>query len=450
MSLKPPRQPKLRSSCNGCGSAKVKCDRDQPMCGRCATLGITCVYGVSRKMGKPARERLKVSDVPRVSGTPEKQPAFPKDHKCDDDNRDYCLGRSGRRTDPSSRSGSSSSSSDSQSTWRLVRDDIFCNIGAGTNLLGALPPLMNLSGMEFGDWAPTDELLSTATDHELFATFDWPPFENPANYSIHEDASQQPQDTGVSSLQWHQDNTQAQCDRKCLRESYDILCNLSLMNPGKFQSTMASETTTTGAPADHFPLDNILQLNRECSERLCRLLNCSCAGYPHLALLHASIISRILIWYHQGLSYSSSSSHTSSPSLIATALNTAVSPTNLLHKAPGMSPPSPWSTSTVVSNTSTGGSSTPTKMQGSTQVAMGSFITDDERVQASLRIQLLLSELTRLAVLIKDFASRGSKAIDVSASGTINPLYHSLGSWLLSEHASIMEIMRSRLMDFSI
>lgn len=52
-----PRQPKLRASCDRCGASKLKCDRGQPECERCISHGIPCVYGVSRKMGKPRRYR---------------------------------------------------------------------------------------------------------------------------------------------------------------------------------------------------------------------------------------------------------------------------------------------------------------------------------------------------------------------------------------------------------
>lgn len=48
---------KLRSSCDSCGTAKVKCDREQPGCGRCINLGLACVYGPSRQIGKPPRKR---------------------------------------------------------------------------------------------------------------------------------------------------------------------------------------------------------------------------------------------------------------------------------------------------------------------------------------------------------------------------------------------------------
>jgi hypothetical protein len=48
---------KLRASCEGCGTAKVRCDRGQPKCSRCVALGLSCIYGISRKFGKPPRKR---------------------------------------------------------------------------------------------------------------------------------------------------------------------------------------------------------------------------------------------------------------------------------------------------------------------------------------------------------------------------------------------------------
>ena len=64
-----PRQPKLRSSCDGCGSAKLKCDRGQPECGRCLSHSLECVYGVSQKMGKPPRDRVRIPEAPSESRT---------------------------------------------------------------------------------------------------------------------------------------------------------------------------------------------------------------------------------------------------------------------------------------------------------------------------------------------------------------------------------------------
>lgn len=82
MSCKPltqkPRQPKLRSSCDGCGAAKLKCDRGQPECGRCVSFGMPCVYGESRKFGRPPRQpvpkRTTGISTPSSSGRSSEQP----------------------------------------------------------------------------------------------------------------------------------------------------------------------------------------------------------------------------------------------------------------------------------------------------------------------------------------------------------------------------------------
>lgn len=49
-----PRQEKLRSSCDGCSSSKVRCEKQHPSCFRCQELGQVCIYGKSRRRGKPA------------------------------------------------------------------------------------------------------------------------------------------------------------------------------------------------------------------------------------------------------------------------------------------------------------------------------------------------------------------------------------------------------------
>ncbi|KAI0405959.1 hypothetical protein F4802DRAFT_596629 [Xylaria palmicola] len=62
---------RLRSSCDACGQAKTKCDRSRPACSRCLSQGVKCVYGVSRKTGKPPRRRPPVASPsePETAGT---------------------------------------------------------------------------------------------------------------------------------------------------------------------------------------------------------------------------------------------------------------------------------------------------------------------------------------------------------------------------------------------
>lgn len=47
------RQPRLRASCDGCFTAKVKCSKARPICSRCLTCGIECRYSPSSRAGKP-------------------------------------------------------------------------------------------------------------------------------------------------------------------------------------------------------------------------------------------------------------------------------------------------------------------------------------------------------------------------------------------------------------
>lgn len=48
-----PRVPKYRASCDNCHSLKVRCGQEKPNCFRCENNGVPCVYGISRRMGKP-------------------------------------------------------------------------------------------------------------------------------------------------------------------------------------------------------------------------------------------------------------------------------------------------------------------------------------------------------------------------------------------------------------
>ncbi|KAF2268206.1 hypothetical protein CC78DRAFT_16957 [Lojkania enalia] len=51
------RKPKLRTSCDACSTSKVKCSKQHPTCARCTLSGIQCVYGISRRHGKPPRKQ---------------------------------------------------------------------------------------------------------------------------------------------------------------------------------------------------------------------------------------------------------------------------------------------------------------------------------------------------------------------------------------------------------
>ena len=45
-------QTKLRASCDGCYLTKIKCNKARPMCSRCLTYGIDCIYSPSSRSGR--------------------------------------------------------------------------------------------------------------------------------------------------------------------------------------------------------------------------------------------------------------------------------------------------------------------------------------------------------------------------------------------------------------
>lgn len=49
-------QPRVKSSCDACQNAKVRCSKDKPTCTRCNKNAQLCVYSVSRRLGRPRRQ----------------------------------------------------------------------------------------------------------------------------------------------------------------------------------------------------------------------------------------------------------------------------------------------------------------------------------------------------------------------------------------------------------
>ncbi|KAI5927309.1 hypothetical protein F4810DRAFT_356743 [Camillea tinctor] len=449
------RQPKLRSSCDGCGSAKLKCDRGQPECGRCVSLGITCVYGVSRKMGKPPRERLQMSGTPAQSRASREHAGAGKENRSGGKSHSRCT--SGSISDTMlSRSRSNSSVNEMPSTWGSV-DDFAGNVVMDTfpnDHLG--PSLPNFTSLDPGDWIMTntigDDLSSTNIDPDPFPALGWPEFGSSPD-STGQTSGSHPliDDRGYldSAFMMHDDGKAHDCPR----EAYEILGSLSLPNFNKAHSANTSAPNSTTGSANNVPLDFVLHLNREASERLGRLLSCPCACQPHLAFLYATILSRILLWYHQEAGSSKTTSR-SPPS--EASIRPGMSPPSSVFGSVCRSPSSWLSAATSTTNTTASGSSTPSGAvarvpdMAPTQMSMGCFSIDDQQVQTALRIQLLLGEMKRISCLIDAFTSRGSRSMDDSNSGNADALYKSLGTLLGGEHSNIVEMMRTRLKEVSI
>ena len=425
------RQPKLRSSCDRCGAAKLKCDRGQPSCGRCIPLGLKCVYGVSRKMGKPPREKLRISRKPSTLN----EDAGSIDRERSNDS--ICssgTGSVGNGTAHSS--GSFPSFTDLPSTWGSVEsypDGLMTSFdvpdASHGDLLG--PSLPDIMSLDFSG--------------QLLPTQGSPKFDSYSPPAAQTMASQKPIDECMES----KNTLMPLADSKghdCSQEAHDILSSLSFL---KLDKTYSIAQLTQGPPSTtvsnshRVPFDHILRLNRESSDRLGRLLTCYCAKWPHHALLYSSIISLVLARYEEA----AGCTHKASWSPVAAAADTISRHESLSGSQ------SPWST-TAASMIDIGDPSIPTYTGGTalavtpTHMAMGSFNIDDQQVQAALRIQLLLGELRRTGSLIDLF--RSSSGVDQSTFNGVDGLYKSLSSWLNKEHSRIADVMRSRLKEASI
>jgi hypothetical protein len=47
---------KLRTTCNACQQAKIRCSHSHP-CDRCVSHGSECVYSISQPLGRPAKKK---------------------------------------------------------------------------------------------------------------------------------------------------------------------------------------------------------------------------------------------------------------------------------------------------------------------------------------------------------------------------------------------------------
>ncbi|KAL2157558.1 hypothetical protein VTH06DRAFT_5935 [Thermothelomyces fergusii] len=358
-----PRQPKLRASCDQCGASKLKCDRGQPECERCISHGIPCVYGVSRKMGKPRRDRQQAQ--PGAAPTKDRRGRKSTSPGIGDrarSARGVAAGAGARAASDTPCSTSSACSTDTASTtadtahitstshaasWDADVDNMNLDVLADVysqngnhhtrDLLDLRPPQYeqatpglptSFHALGFIDWASiadhcrADGDVPFSESGFFFAepASGTPEFESPSARShplsnaqaMHppatphqpSEASWQPSPpppTATSSSSGSSGSSAATITATpdTSWEAHD--CAPKAYEILKMLSSLgrALQSGSGGGPGPSCGLDHLLRLNRKASEQLERLLACPCAGSPHLSLLYVSIISRILGWYQQ-------------------------------------------------------------------------------------------------------------------------------------------------------
>ena len=438
---------RLRSSCEGCGSAKVKCNRGQPTCSRCATLSLTCVYGISRRFGKPPRKRPSahfhapdsfshrkytarstrscenhmatvlersqgVSNPVQLnfSDTVAANPPLPSGHNAGAsvENRDELTTMGVRKPE--------SANEAAQLNFSDPRTDVFpvpSSMNAMSNIyeqnrpcLPVIPQLSLDEWPQFNIWDTDLEFPSFSRGLGL---------ESQISASVKEPANNL--SASFDSPEFH----------SCPRGSYELFRDL--ICPSPFLHAPEAHSDTVSAR-----LDEVLHFNSEAIDRLSRLLKCPCAKSGHRIMVHASIVSRILIWYQQAAGWNGSSSWESRPS----------SPT--VSSPSDGSSPSSLSSSIAVADTDT--ASLPTLVQSTgfavdqVPVSVGIFNIEDQNVQDAFRTQLVLSELKKAATVIDLFITQDSSKSSASSAASLRS---HLGGWLQSEHFRTVMMLRARI-----
>lgn len=248
----------------------------------------------------------------------------------------------------------------------------------------------------------------------------------------------------------------------CFREAYDIMGSLSFRSlknvHSRTESQRPGQASTTASTANQVPLDHVLRLNREASERLMRLLTCHCTEFPQLIMLYATIISQILTWYQQAAGFADKPPWSPTATTQDAALH-CMSLTNLSPSscARSMRDSSPWSSTAADSFGAADAKFTRplsyyTEVEVvPTRMAIGGFNVDDHRVQTALEIQLLSGEIRRVGRLIDQFTAHNSRQClsNERILGGVNNLYQSLDSWLRGDYSRIVNMMRSKLRELN-
>lgn len=397
-----PKPLKLRSSCDSCGIAKVKCDRGQPDCSRCAALGLTCVYGPSRKFGKPPRKRPCTGLDATTSVSYGKRTA----RIAETGNNHTAVGF---RQHQSVNEPAHLKFSD------LVTDILPLSPGMNSTLSFYEPDQLSsgfFAPMSLDGWPQFDGLgagLEIPSDPK-----------SSAPEGLLSASALEPVSTVRMTSNSHESHS-------CPRESYEILRDL--ICPGPYLHAPEANSVTVSAQ-----LDEVLHFNRDAINRLSRLLKCPCAKSGHRVMVHASIVSRILIWYQQAVGWTGSSAWGAPPSALTD------SPSSCGVSSPSL-PPSGTAAGTGTTSPRTLAQSTGFIVEH-VPVSMGTFSIEDQNVQAAFRIQLVLSELKKTANLIDFFTSQDSGESSVNG---VAGLYLHLGAWLRNEHSRTARILRSRL-----
>ncbi|KAF2128188.1 hypothetical protein P153DRAFT_319561 [Dothidotthia symphoricarpi CBS 119687] len=401
------RRLKLRDSCDACATSKVKCSKTHPVCTRCSINGSQCVYGVSRKHGKPGRTMKTNTDESPLNKTPKQRPS--------PDGSEF--GKFRIRPEP------------------VLQPQLELETGMNWSPTPTAPDTPDLDfemmpQATYGEpsgYTFTDELMVTAQceleNHRpafrdqqsvqlhMRDVLDLPGFTNsnavnPLPYEFQDStmdvwssayslpSPQSPKTDQVSSYDTMSGSFSTPTSHCCYPLAYSVLDSLRVIS---------SDTTYS-----NHELDSMLSIPNLAVRSVLQLLRCSCSSDPHLAMLYSSITVKILHWYQilGDTNRTSSSCATSSPSL----RNGFMSPTSSIFSSPMSSPDSKTSTFGL-----------PVQLR---RFGLYEFVQEEQ-----LRRQVVLGELMACEQLVNALA--GWRGYGRTESAEF--LYGVLGTWLKGE-----------------
>ena len=293
-----PSSLKLRQSCDSCSLAKVKCSRAHP-CARCARHGEPCVYGVSRKHGKPPAHRNSPYHRPaRVNSNhmPQEQ-SMSQQITPFDSCEDFAVTTNDDLGPIMQQDWSPDFPTDPQTWSGLSLDQLITPpftthdraLWDGIRLRGNNLSELTSSSSGSIDVASCFGAPSPSLD-DIYA------FPNSSSHppilSAHPEANRT-HDCSASAS-----NLLATLNHQLGHYSHASGDNF-LFNKKDHDLPLPPELNLRGnsARGQGPTFDKILNTNQVAIEKLTRLLTCDCARNPHLAILYASLIFRILAWY---------------------------------------------------------------------------------------------------------------------------------------------------------
>jgi hypothetical protein len=444
------RRPKLRASCDACAASKVKCSKEHPICQRCSANGSQCIYGVSRKHGKPGRTRKRNADgTPFIKGS--RQRPSPNGTE---------FGKFKLRPEPISLplpefdASSAWDSSWSSSTSLRSTPDFEFEMTPEPFPMTAEPMFMDAMGFPFMDdyllpaaqfqTEPMQMIEPELTFRDPFAKkqsvqLELPDIQalkdyvggesvNPVDCSYLEThdpflsnsftAAASPESPKGTSATQHVHNPlrvsiSMPTSHCCYPLAYSTLESLRIIGSGNTEAYTDVELKS---------LDSVLTTTQLAVQSVLQLLNCPCSADPHLSMLYSSITAKILNWYQ-----------------IAAGINPASAP---LATAPSLSSGSSSPSSSAFSSPLATPSSEQSTFNIQIQPLSFGMYQFDEVEQERLRRSVVLRELKKCSQLVDALANwRGD-----GQSEQAEFLYDVLGAWLKSElYKTTCEVEGKRL-----